>query len=107
MILPTPLDVLLVACHAPHRDTNSPEQLRGLSWHVITGGDHLMRSSGEGEYETLVQRGGVQKNEDEILRDLGRTFPTHVYFTDRQGQGQRSLYRVLRAYAAMDPEVRL
>lgn len=28
-----------------------------------------------------------------------------MYFTERQGQGQYSLYRLLKAYVALDPEV--
>ena len=40
-----------------------------------------------------------------IMRDLSRTFPHHVHFMYRQGQGQRSLYNVLRAYSAYDRKV--
>lgn len=40
-----------------------------------------------------------------VMRDLGRTFPTNLYFMERQGQGQYALYNILRAYAAHDPEV--
>lgn len=65
----------------------------------------MSSQSSKDEYEELVQKGGSQQNEEHIMRDLGRIFPTHVYFTDRQGQGQRALYRVLRAYAALDPKV--
>ncbi len=39
------------------------------------------------------------------MRDLNRTFPTHIFFMQRQGQGQRALYSVLRAYAVHDPGV--
>jgi hypothetical protein len=34
-----------------------------------------------------------------------RTFPNHVFYHQRQGPGQRSLYHVLRAYAAHDAQV--
>lgn len=40
-----------------------------------------------------------------IMRDLNRTFPNHVYFKQRQGQGQRALFQVLRAYASYDAKV--
>ncbi|KAG2449677.1 hypothetical protein HYH02_005206 [Chlamydomonas schloesseri] len=40
-----------------------------------------------------------------IMRDLNRTYPTHIYFTQRQGPGQRALYSVLRAYAVYDSKV--
>ena len=41
-----------------------------------------------------------------IMRDLNRTFPNHIFFMDRQGPGQRSLYTVLRAYSSHDRKVR-
>jgi hypothetical protein len=41
----------------------------------------------------------------EIMRDLNRTFPNHVFFHQRQGPGQQSLFHVLRAYSAMDKQV--
>ncbi|KXZ51534.1 hypothetical protein GPECTOR_12g497 [Gonium pectorale] len=40
-----------------------------------------------------------------IMRDLNRTFPTHIFFMDRQGPGQRALFNVLTAYARYDPGV--
>lgn len=43
----------------------------------------------------------------EIMRDLNRTFPNHVFFHQRQGPGQQSLFHVLRAYSALDKQVRL
>jgi hypothetical protein len=39
------------------------------------------------------------------MRDLNRTFPNHVFFHQRQGPGQQSLFHVLRAYSAMDKQV--
>jgi hypothetical protein len=40
----------------------------------------------------------------DIDKDLGRTFPTLKRFA--AADGQEALRRVLRAYAALDPEVR-
>ena len=46
----------------------------------------------------------AQKNvEVEITLDLDRTYPNHMKF--RGEFGKKSLFRVLRAYAIMDPEV--
>lgn len=44
-------------------------------------------------------------SEPDIIRDISRTFPTHVYFQQRHGPGQRSLYNVLKAYSVYDREV--
>lgn len=35
-----------------------------------------------------------------ILKDITRTFPKHIYFRDRFGQGQKSLYNVLKAFSS-------
>eukprot|EP00884_Botryococcus_braunii_P005294 jgi/Botrbrau1/14766/Bobra.0103s0014.1 len=45
------------------------------------------------------------EKELEIVRDLSRTYPSHVYYQQRQGPGQRSLFNVLRAYAIYDRRV--
>lgn len=41
----------------------------------------------------------------EIVRDLSRTYPSHVYYQQRQGPGQRSLFNVLKAYSVYDSQV--
>jgi len=41
----------------------------------------------------------------EIVRDLNRTYPGHIYYQQRQGPGQLSLYNVLKAYSAYDAKV--
>jgi hypothetical protein len=38
-------------------------------------------------------------HEKAIMRDLGRTFPNHSFFTDSQGIGQENLFNVLKAYS--------
>ncbi len=45
------------------------------------------------------------EKELEIVRDLSRTYPSHVYYQQRQGPGQRSLFNVLRAYSVYDRQV--
>ena len=41
----------------------------------------------------------------DIIRDISRTFPSHVFFQQRHGPGQRSLYNVLKAYSVYDRAV--
>lgn len=48
----------------------------------------------------------MEQIELEIVRDLNRTYPGHVYFQQRQGPGQRSLFNVLKAYSVYDKKVR-
>lgn len=43
--------------------------------------------------------------EEVIQRDINRTFPTHVFFRELDGMGQRTLLRVLKAYSVHNPAV--
>ena len=39
------------------------------------------------------------------IKDISRTFPHHIFFSQRHGPGQRSLYNVLKAYSVYDRDV--
>lgn len=54
-------------------------------------------------YQELLKQ--LTSQQHAILIDLGRTFPTHPYFTTQLGAGQLSLYNLLKAYSLLDPEV--
>ncbi|KAJ8410977.1 hypothetical protein AAFF_G00180120 [Aldrovandia affinis] len=54
-------------------------------------------------YKELLKQLTTQQHA--ILIDLGRTFPTHPYFSAQLGAGQLSLYNLLKAYSLLDPEV--
>jgi hypothetical protein len=58
-----------------------------------------------GQYSHLLTRSN-ETVDMQIMRDLNRTFPNHVFFHQRQGPGQQSLFHVLRAYSALDTLVR-
>ena len=58
-----------------------------------------------GVFQTLVDQPKTAKDA-EIVRDLNRTYPGHIYYQQRQGPGQLSLYNVLKAYSAYDAKVR-
>ena len=45
------------------------------------------------------------KDETSIVNDITRVFPTHPFFRQLNGVGQRSLYAVLKAYSNKDPSV--
>eukprot|EP00210_Caulerpa_lentillifera_P007875 g7516.t1 len=82
-----------------------PDALRGLVWQLLSGGRSLLLKN-EGVYhELMLYKKGMEKVELEIVRDLNRTYPSHVYFQQRQGPGQRSLFNVLRAYSVYDNKV--
>jgi hypothetical protein len=59
---------------------------------------HSPFNSGKASLDTMGVSG-------EILRDVGRTFPTNEVFRDEKGMGQNMLANVLRAVAVNIPEV--
>ncbi|XP_045143007.1 TBC1 domain family member 4 [Echinops telfairi] len=54
-------------------------------------------------YKELLKQLTTQQHA--ILVDLGRTFPTHPYFSAQLGAGQLSLFNLLKAYSLLDKEV--
>ena len=80
-----------------------PDSLRGYSWQVLSGGREL-RLRNAGVYEQLIFFETSAADLD-IMKDISRTFPTHVYYQQRNGPGQRSLYNVLKAYSIYDRDV--
>jgi len=80
-----------------------PDEFRGLVWQYLSGGRELM-SRNPGRYAQLLTISN-DKVDMEIMRDLNRTFPNHVFFFQRQGPGQQSLFHVLRAYSSHDRQV--
>ncbi|RPD53977.1 RabGAP/TBC [Lentinus tigrinus ALCF2SS1-6] len=77
-----------------------PKTLRGMIW-------QLMSASKDPELERTYLRllKETSPHEKAILRDLGRTFPHHAFFTDGHGIGQENLFNVLKAYSLYDPQV--
>ncbi|OJT04884.1 GTPase-activating protein GYP5 [Trametes pubescens] len=77
-----------------------PKALRGMVW-------QLMSASKDPELEATYLRllKETSPHEKAIMRDLGRTFPHHAFFTDGHGIGQENLFNVLKAYSLYDPQV--
>jgi hypothetical protein len=71
-------------------------------WQQLSGSRVLVLQN-SGVYEQLVLQ--PSSSEHDIIRDIGRTFPAHVAYQQRNGAGQRALYNVLKAYAVYDKEV--
>ncbi|CAN4110882.1 unnamed protein product [Withania somnifera] len=80
-----------------------PDCLRGLVWQLISGSRDLLLLN-PAVYEQLVIY-ETSASELDIIRDISRTFPSHVFFQQRHGPGQRSLYNVLKAYSVFDRDV--
>ncbi|ESL06247.1 rab-like GTPase activating protein [Trypanosoma rangeli SC58] len=82
-----------------------PQAMRRIVWPVLLDGGDRQGFSRD-YYQTLKLR--LPSNPElfaVIERDLGRTFPTHRWFVQKDGVGQSKLRGILRAYANLDPEV--
>ena len=54
-------------------------------------------------YEELLHE--LTSHQHLIIIDLGRTFPTHLYYATSLGPGQLSLFNLLKAYSLLDSQV--
>lgn len=71
-----------------------PDSLRGMVWQLMSASKDPKL---EKRYLAMLKESSV--HEKAIMRDLGRTFPHHAFFTDGQGIGQENLFNVLKAYS--------
>ncbi|XP_065107827.1 TBC1 domain family member 4 isoform X2 [Paramisgurnus dabryanus] len=86
-----------------------PKSRRGEAW-LLLSQQHRLRhrlpqrqQPPDTSYQDLLKQLTAQQHA--ILVDLGRTFPTHQYFSTQLGAGQLSLYNLLKAYSLLDTEV--
>ncbi|KAG9103762.1 GTPase-activating protein [Ceratobasidium sp. 370] len=77
-----------------------PPALRGMMWQLMSASKDTAL---EKVYSDLLKKS--TPHEKSIMRDLGRTFPNHEFFTESSGIGQENLFNVLKAYSLYDPEV--
>uniref|UniRef100_A0A4W5KP64 TBC1 domain family member 4 n=1 Tax=Hucho hucho TaxID=62062 RepID=A0A4W5KP64_9TELE len=86
-----------------------PKGRRGEVWLLFSHQHRLRhrlppcRNAPDTPYQDLLKQLTAQQHS--ILVDLGRTFPTHQYFSAQLGAGQLSLYNLLKAYSLLDTEV--
>ncbi|XP_076794645.1 TBC1 domain family member 1 isoform X6 [Arvicanthis niloticus] len=86
-----------------------PRHHRGEIWKFLAEQFHLKHSFPSKQqpkdvaYKELLKK--LTSQQHAILIDLGRTFPTHPYFSAQLGAGQLSLYNILKAYSLLDQEV--
>ena len=80
-----------------------PNCIRGKVWQLF-GNISTLRANNPTLFTDLKNRLLQEKilndkEEGVIIRDLHRTFPNHVLFMYKLGEGQRALYRVLMTYS--------
>ncbi|KAJ1811931.1 hypothetical protein LPJ75_003904 [Coemansia sp. RSA 2598] len=78
-----------------------PPRMRARIYFVLSGASTM---EVPGEYARLLNLESIPIY-DVIERDVSRCYPDHALFADADGQGQRQLRRILRAYAQFDPNI--
>ncbi|KAI7823960.1 rab-GTPase-TBC domain-containing protein, partial [Kickxella alabastrina] len=78
-----------------------PPRMRARIYYKLSGAAALEKT---GEYTRLVALEKIPIY-DVIERDVSRCYPDHSMFVDADGQGQRQLRRILRAYSQYNAEV--
>lgn len=81
-----------------------PHAVRGRAWFYLCGG-HKALERQPGLFSKLESQPGDENINDEITKDLHRQFPTHEIFARRDGSGQQDLYRILKAYSILKPDI--
>ncbi|XP_076031403.1 TBC1 domain family member 1-like isoform X2 [Oratosquilla oratoria] len=87
-----------------------PKSLRGQVWQMMVHQHKLQNTKCDPDlpafhlpYEDMLK--DLTSQHHAILIDLGRTFPTHPYFSQALGSGQLALFNLLKAYSLLDKEV--
>ncbi len=80
--------------------TGIPPPLRGVVWQSMSGARDMLL---EEEYDRLC--GESSPYEGIIGKDLGRSFPGVEMFRDPDGDGQRMLGKVLKAFSLYDNKI--
>ncbi|ESO12536.1 hypothetical protein HELRODRAFT_63519 [Helobdella robusta] len=99
-----------------------PKEMRGDIWKLLILQNKLHQNGNvehqefnnnisnktTSDYDALhydLLKNQLTSHQHAILIDLGRTFPSHPFFSSAAGPGQASLFNVLKAYSVLDAEV--
>lgn len=85
-----------------------PAPLRCMVWQLL--GNRMSETVVPGysdkdkpDYAGLLEQSSP--HEKYISRDIARTYPTHSFFSEKEGMGQEVLFNVIKAYSLFDTEV--
>lgn len=96
-------DLSVVSLQVGRTVYEAPPRMRTELWLSL-----LQQHGGSGaaamkSYESYVTASLPPQQDQEIEKDVGRTFPGHPVFGT--GKGKRAMFKVLRAYVAYDPQI--
>ena len=85
-----------------------PSPVRGNVWTLLLSASAVSELYPPNTFARLClfdSAADANRNVDEIVRDLPRTFPKVAYFARRNGPGQRALFNVLKAFTSFDAKL--
>lgn len=74
-----------------------PSSIRGEVWFKLSRAQELANKEGLNLYEEISKHSGMKKDASSIVKDISRTFPKHIYFIEKYGRGQTTLFNILKA----------
>jgi len=82
-----------------------PDPIRGYVWQILLeSGDVFQGQDRSKVYKEMLNKEGSKKMKETIFKDVTRTFPKHIFFKDKFGAGQKTLYNVCKAVANCQEE---
>jgi len=86
-----------------------PDSIRGIAWPILAGIDNVIPSmykeTGKQEWMRDLLRQKLDRSQLIcIFNDIPRTLPSHIYFAESHGTGQKALFAVLKCLAIQFPE---
>lgn len=66
-------------------------------WYKLSQADQISKKADLDMYEAYSKNKGQEKDNKSIAKDIARTFPKHIFFYEKFGIGQTTLFNVLKA----------
>ena len=82
-----------------------PDAVRSFVWRAIAAARAPPHFRQEGMYQGLRLKEGKRETMQQIDKDVPRTMTGHIFFRGNDYRGRESLTRLLRAYAAYNPQL--
>uniref|UniRef100_A0A6B2L7K4 Rab-GAP TBC domain-containing protein n=1 Tax=Arcella intermedia TaxID=1963864 RepID=A0A6B2L7K4_9EUKA len=82
-----------------------PPKSRKMFWQIALGTQGKMECKCTVNYQELLRAPVPYAHIVQLHQDLDRTLRPHINYVDRYGEGQRKLFRIMRAYCAYSPSL--
>ena len=83
-----------------------PDSVRGYAWPVLAGAERVLPREYVSKQEWMRDLLAQELSRQQLIcifNDVPRTLPSHIYFAESQGTGQKALFAVLKCLALWHP----